>query len=167
MFSKRRGQAALEYLVTYGWALAVIVIAVGVLSYFGFLNPNKYIQDSCEFGEQLKCVDQYMEADDNGANGQIVMRFRNNFEDSINITGAYPTTKNITFKDDGTGQGFVIIDRGDIGRVYFSSDEDMFPGTKDRFGIVIEFKRTGGTVVHNVTGEVFTEISENELGLLS
>ncbi|MBN1175474.1 hypothetical protein JXA48_02415 [Candidatus Woesearchaeota archaeon] len=166
-FSKRKGQAALEYLVTYGWALAVIVVAVGVLSYFGFLNPNRYIPDSCEFGEQLKCVDQYIDANADGSNGQIVMRFRNNFEDSINITNAYATTKPITFKDDNSGQGYVVIERGEVGRVYFDTTESIFPGTKERFGIVIEFKRTGGNVKHNITGEVFTEVSENELGLLS
>lgn len=167
MFSKRKGQAALEYLVTYGWALAVIVVAVSVLSYFGFLNPNRYIPDSCEFGEQLKCLDQYIEADGAGSNGQIVIRFRNNFEDSINITNAFQTTKNITFNADDTGASFVEIKKGEVGRVYFDTDENIYPGTKERFGITIQFKRTGGTVYHNITGELFTEVSENELGLLS
>ena len=167
LFSSRKGQTALEYLVTYGWALAVIVVAVGVLSYFGFLNPNRYVPDSCEFGEQLKCVDQYMQAQDDGSNGLIVMRFRNNFEDSINITNAYPTNKDITFEDDNSGQGYVVIDRGEVGRVYLDTSEPIFPGTKERFGVIIEFKRTGGTVLHNITGEAFTEVSEDTLGLLS
>jgi len=166
LFTKRKGQAALEYLVTYGWALAVIVVAVGVLSYFGFLNPSRYIPDSCEFGEQLKCVDQYIEANNQGGDGQIVIRFRNNFEDAINITNAYQTSKDIVFNADKTNN-YVVIKKGEIGRIYFETNEVIYPGTKERFGITIQFKRLGGTIEHNVSGELFTEVSENNLGLLS
>ena len=34
-----KGQAALEYLMTYGWALVVIVIVVAALFAFGIFNP--------------------------------------------------------------------------------------------------------------------------------
>lgn len=34
-----KGQAALEYLMTYGWALVVIAIVVGVLIFMGILKP--------------------------------------------------------------------------------------------------------------------------------
>ncbi|MEW5956071.1 MAG: hypothetical protein AB1626_06085 [Candidatus Micrarchaeota archaeon] len=39
---KTRGQQALEYLVTYGWALLVIVIVAALLWYFGVFNPTKW-----------------------------------------------------------------------------------------------------------------------------
>ena len=35
----RRGQTALEYLMTYGWALVVIVIVIAALYYFGVFSP--------------------------------------------------------------------------------------------------------------------------------
>ena len=38
----KRGQSALEYLVTYGWAILAIVIIAGVLWYFGIFNPSKF-----------------------------------------------------------------------------------------------------------------------------
>lgn len=38
----KRGQSALEYLVTYGWAILAIVIIAGVLWYFGIFNPAKF-----------------------------------------------------------------------------------------------------------------------------
>ncbi len=37
-----RGQSALEYLVTYGWAILAIVIIAGALWYFGIFNPSKF-----------------------------------------------------------------------------------------------------------------------------
>ncbi len=38
----KRGQSALEYLVTYGWAILAIVIIAGVLWYFGIFNPSRF-----------------------------------------------------------------------------------------------------------------------------
>ncbi len=38
----KRGQSALEYLVTYGWAILAIVIIAGILWYFGIFNPGKF-----------------------------------------------------------------------------------------------------------------------------
>lgn len=42
----KRGQSALEYLVTYGWAILAIVIVAGVLWYLGIFNPTKYVGSS-------------------------------------------------------------------------------------------------------------------------
>ncbi|MFH0971242.1 MAG: hypothetical protein V1835_01615 [Candidatus Micrarchaeota archaeon] len=38
----KRGQSALEYLVTYGWAILAIVIIAAVLWYTGVFNPSKF-----------------------------------------------------------------------------------------------------------------------------
>ena len=38
----RRGQSALEYLVTYGWAILAIVIVAGVLWYTGVFDPSRF-----------------------------------------------------------------------------------------------------------------------------
>lgn len=40
---ERRGQAAMEFLMTYGWAILAAVIAIGVLAYFGVFSPGKYV----------------------------------------------------------------------------------------------------------------------------
>ena len=43
----KKGQGALEYLMTYGWALLVIVIVVAALYAMGILNPATYTQKRC------------------------------------------------------------------------------------------------------------------------
>ena len=40
MFGKRKGQAAMEYLMTYGWAILAVVIVGGVLYYYGVFEPD-------------------------------------------------------------------------------------------------------------------------------
>ncbi len=38
----KKGQAAMEFLMTYGWAILAAIIAIGVLAYFGVFSPGKY-----------------------------------------------------------------------------------------------------------------------------
>ena len=41
MIIKKRGQAAMEFLMTYGWAILAAIVAIGVLAYFGVFSPGK------------------------------------------------------------------------------------------------------------------------------
>lgn len=51
----RRAQAAMEYLMTYGWALLVIVIVLGALVALQVLNPQARLQDTCNLPIGFKC----------------------------------------------------------------------------------------------------------------
>lgn len=54
---RRKGQAALEFLSTYGWAILVVLVMIGALSYFGVTNPKKYLPDRCIFKTGIECQD--------------------------------------------------------------------------------------------------------------
>lgn len=41
----KKAQAALEFLMTYGWAFMVILIMIAALAYFGVLNPDRILPD--------------------------------------------------------------------------------------------------------------------------
>jgi len=56
-----KGQSALEFLVTYGWAFLVILIMIGALSYFGVMDPARYLPDYCILGSGFTCVDSRMQ----------------------------------------------------------------------------------------------------------
>jgi hypothetical protein len=51
----RRGQAALEFLTTYGWAILIILVMIGALSYFGVMNPGEMVPDKCVFSAGIGC----------------------------------------------------------------------------------------------------------------
>jgi hypothetical protein len=36
----KKGQAALEFLMTYGWAILAAIIAIGILAYMGVFSPK-------------------------------------------------------------------------------------------------------------------------------
>ncbi|MFH0870551.1 MAG: hypothetical protein V1866_05855 [archaeon] len=43
----KKGQAAMEFLMTYGWAILVVLAAIGALAYFGVLSPSKLLPNKC------------------------------------------------------------------------------------------------------------------------
>jgi hypothetical protein len=53
----RKGQAALEFLTTYGWAFLVILVMIGALAYFGVLNPSKALPPKCLAEAGWDCKD--------------------------------------------------------------------------------------------------------------
>ena len=57
-----RGQAAMEFLMTYGWAILAAVIVIGALAASGVFNPGKYIPTSCIMQTPFGCVDNQVAA---------------------------------------------------------------------------------------------------------
>jgi len=56
MVYDKKGQAALEFLMTYGWAILVVLAAIGALAYFGVLNPSNFLPDQCLGSTGFGCV---------------------------------------------------------------------------------------------------------------
>ncbi len=55
-----RGQAAIEFLVTYGWAIIAALTVIAALTYFGVSNPASSLPDKCIFSNNFECKDYYM-----------------------------------------------------------------------------------------------------------
>ncbi len=86
---EKRGQSALEFLMTYGWAFLVILVMIGALGYYGILSPTKFIPEKCIFGSKLSC-----EAHAGDTPGEI-LKLKNNLPERINIT-------NVKFSNENT-----------------------------------------------------------------
>ena len=57
----RKGQTAMEYLMTYGWAILIIMIVVAVLFYLGVFNLGSTISQ-CTFPPGFTCVSNKLQA---------------------------------------------------------------------------------------------------------
>jgi hypothetical protein len=97
----KRGQSALEYLMTYGWALVVIVIAVAALVVL--INPSTIQGDQCDAKFGPFTVSQ---SDVNASATTLVLV--NQTGQTVNFTGASvsgTTGGNITFVPGSTSAG--------------------------------------------------------------
>ncbi|MCF7871766.1 hypothetical protein K9L97_01920 [Candidatus Woesearchaeota archaeon] len=78
---RRKGQAALEFLTTYGWAFMVILVMIGALAYFGVLNPQNLIPDQCAITSGFSCRDTFV------SNESIMISAVNNMGEPIYVVG--------------------------------------------------------------------------------
>jgi len=84
----RKAQAALEFLMTYGWAILTFLVVIGVLIYSGVLNTDIFIPDQCVLPAGITCVDFEVEA------SKVIVVLRNNFDESITINRVGVNDKN-------------------------------------------------------------------------
>ena len=55
--TNKKSQAALEFIMTYGWAILVVLVAVGALASFGVLSPDKFLPSKCVLQSGIACID--------------------------------------------------------------------------------------------------------------
>ena len=83
MHNTNKGQAALEYLTTYGFALVIIAIVIGVLIFMGILKVPS--AGTCTGLEKLAYADHTIDS-----NGTIILYLENGTGMRITITSIFP-----------------------------------------------------------------------------
>ena len=136
--SASKGQAAMEFLRTYGWAILVVLAAIAALAYFGVLSPEKFLPEKCIMQPGITCVSHKVEPSKitlviaNGLGRTITVN-------SIDVSGcsaafaeALPSGKDATFVITGCSNG-VAKDKykGDITLGYTEKDTNL---TKTSYG---------------------------------
>ena len=76
---QKKSQAALEFIMTYGWAILVVLVAIGALAYFGVLSPDKFLPSKCVLQAGLACQDHLVRAT------SLTIVFRNSLGYDINV----------------------------------------------------------------------------------
>lgn len=176
----RKGQAALEFLTTYGWAFLVILVMIGGLSYFGVLDVGKFIPDSCKLDGNLECSSFSLIATDGGdsdwtnndGTAQIAIGVKNNLAEQIHVTGI--SVKEI---EDTTNSfcDFTLAAELDVDS---RTTEDAEPaavteavdadcatvvdnhGQKKRFDLQVTYKKGNSDVVQTASGILTTTVRE-------
>lgn len=154
---KRKSQAAIEFLLTYGWAILAVLVAIGALAYFGVLDPANFFPDTCVFSTGLVCEHQSL-----GADG-IKLNMKNYLHKDIIIDG-------ISAKANGNDLGCTyspfseIWESGQTMDLMFSCDinnSGLMPNKKAKVFIDLIYHPEGltGYPAH-VTGEIFTTLSD-------
>jgi len=152
----RKGQAALEFLMTYGWAILVVLIVIGALAYFGVLNPNMLVPPKCTLETGLSCKDYRITADkitlsvENGmGKGMIIQKV------SIYQVGGAGRCFN------GTDLLAITIANGREGALEVYCQTPLTnTGRKEKFDLNITYYYQDSTVTYNHTlkGEILATL---------
>ena len=53
---RKKAQSAMEFLMTYGWAILVVLAAIVALAYFGVLSPDRFLPEKCNLPSGIDCL---------------------------------------------------------------------------------------------------------------
>ena len=81
----RKGQTAMEYLMTYGWAILIIMVVLAVLFYLGVLNPAGLTPNQCTFPAGVTCVTYKLMS----STGLLVLDIGQGTGKTIRVTGVF------------------------------------------------------------------------------
>ena len=153
---KKRGQAAMEFLMTYGWALLVVLVAIGALAFFGVLNPGQFLPETCTIMPGLSCNDfKVSTAGGVPTNGQIQLVIQNGLGKDLKDI-------NLTATDCTDSSAAAILTDGKDAT--FSCDFGTSPSTGRYKGgdnnLVLAYTETvaGNDIIHNVDINLLTEV---------
>ncbi len=89
MIGMKKGQTAMEYLMTYGWAILIIIIVAAALFALGVFNPGTFTQQTATGFTQLQVPTGGWRID--GATEVFTLVFANQAGGSINVTSVTTT----------------------------------------------------------------------------
>lgn len=103
--TQQKAQAAMEFLMTYGWAILVVLAAIAALAYFGVLSPEKFLPEKCILQPGIACVSHKVEP------AKVTLVISNGLGRTITITSIAVGSCSGTFSQQmssGTDNTFVI-----------------------------------------------------------
>lgn len=150
MFKEKKGQAAMEFLMTYGWAILAAIIAIGVLAYFYFspgdMGANAAVLNAPFYAQAWQV-----------STSQVQIGIKNNGQDTVTITSVEIT---------GTGGAFNCSWNGTqslaSGAVFDATADtcsgSVTAGDTYKGDIVAKYTRTGSTIELVSTGSVSSKV---------
>jgi hypothetical protein len=149
----KKAQAAMEFLMTYGWAILAAVIAIGVLAYFGVFSPGKYISGNAVVNPPFYITAANAKAS-HGSFGGVQLAIKNNGGEDYEIN-------DITISNCGTYLGApdsVLTDTTATVIVECIAANTLHAGDNIKGDITITYRKPGVGVDLTSTGTVAQKV---------
>ena len=152
----KKSQAAMEFLMTYGWAIIVVIAAIGALAYFGVLKPEQFIPEKCVIASTSGLYCEDFTADDLN---DITIRIKNVADKSAAInsiiiaTGISGIGKTVC-----TSSGSASIAKDSSADFAIGTGCDLESGDKIKGNIIINYQRDDFN--KTTTGSLTSYVSE-------
>ncbi|MBI2653435.1 hypothetical protein HYX02_01355 [Candidatus Woesearchaeota archaeon] len=153
----KKSQAALEFLMTYGWAILVVLVAIGALAYFGVLSPDKFLPAKCTLQAGIACLDHKATNSGAVATHGVTVRLQNSLGfdlSSVSVRagdcGDYPNTPSST--------GKATLANGEAYTYFIPCSVALQGLTKYNKQLNVSYIVTETTISHNNVGQITTRV---------
>jgi len=143
-----RGQSAMEFLMTYGWAILIMLVVIAVLFYVGVLNPRNVAPNSLTLPAGFSAYDYAI-----NENGYLVLDLGQGTGSSITVTQIACTTEDAT-------SGVPVNARIQSGKHAMVATGSNIPcqGAEDgvyyKGYVHIWYTTYGSSIPHKITGDI-------------
>jgi hypothetical protein len=144
VMKNNKAQAAMEFLMTYGWALLVVLAAVGALAYFGVLKPQSFLPEQCILTPGVACLDFKITP----ANISVIMG--NSLGRDIDITNIAAGNCSQTFSQE--------LNNGDQHKFVLSGCSNGETGTKFKGDLIIDYTSKDSGLAKTIQGSISGKI---------
>lgn len=142
----KKGQAAMEFLMTYGWAILAAVIAIGVLAYFGVFSPGKYVTGNAVVNPPF-----YVNAQNVKSSAGITLELKNNGGEDYRILS-------VVISGCGTDSTATPITAGSTAAVTVVCNPVLTEGNTFKGDITITYRKVGSSVDLTSTGTISNKV---------
>ena len=156
----KKAQAAMEFLMTYGWAILVVLAAIGALAYFGVLSPGKLVPDKCTLGPGFDIKD--CKVDTTG----VQMSLYNGLGADVNgvaVTVDATAGSAVSACDETLALGFIANGQTTNISTYCATEfASAPPSIGERFDgdLSIVYTKSGESVNHTISGKVQRKVEQ-------
>ncbi len=137
-----RGQAALEFLMTYGWAILVVLASIAALAFFGVLSPERFLPETCTMQSGINCVDAQATA----ASGVTIVMLNGLGFDMENVT--------VAINDCGTNVSNTTIVNGEQDTFVVTCSPALTAGSRFQEDVNISYVNSDSGLAHTAKGRI-------------
>ena len=112
---RKKAQAAMEFMMTYGWAIMIVLVTISTLTYFGVFDISRLIPQRCDITSDLRC-DDYVFTD---SDSQLKLKIGNSLGYDITINASTVTDSSRQELCNMLGNS-VAIKHGESGEIFLS-----------------------------------------------
>lgn len=166
----KKGQAAAEYLVTYGWALLLLVVVIAIILSTGVFNPSAFVGEECVIQPDIPCTG--FQLYQSGSSTVLLLKVENRLGYTMLLDGASVTTNDVGEAGEKVWEG--RIDQGELGqgenttiRFTFTGNKQPSPDAIERMHVALKYYSCAREVnpdcdasgnAHTVTGRITTRV---------
>ena len=155
---QKKGQAAMEFLMTYGWAILAAIVAIGVLAYFGVFSPGNLTGSSAIVNNPFYASS--WQATSGSTTTNITLELINNGGDVVIVTNVSVIgTGSSTITCSMNRTGGIAMNPGQL--TLFSTSRcsgTLTAGDNYAGDIIIKYYKSGSSLNQTATGTIRTNI---------
>jgi hypothetical protein len=150
MIQQRKGQAAMEFLMTYGWAILAAIVVIAVLAIY--FRPSTLVS-----GSTFVTAPFYAQASSVSASTGVNLELKNNGGEQLNVSNMALTVRTpstgVTCAGALTNASTMTLEAGQT-VVVTRACSGLSAGTTFSADIVVSYNKVGSTLAQTSTGTI-------------